>query len=71
MVNALLRMMVKTLPIGISLPRDMIEQIDKERQDIPRSKYLLRILEKSNWQSKNKLNSLESGLERLESSECE
>jgi hypothetical protein len=69
MVNALLIMMVKTKPVGISLPRDIIEKIDRERQDIPRSKYLLRILEKSNWQNNNILNSLETGFEHRESSE--
>ena len=39
-------MMTTSKPIGISLPKDIIKKIDIERQDIPRSKYLLRIIEK-------------------------
>jgi hypothetical protein len=31
---------------GISLPKEIVKKIDAERGDIPRSKYLLRILEK-------------------------
>jgi hypothetical protein len=32
--------------LGISLPRQIIRQIDSERGDVPRSRYVLRILEK-------------------------
>jgi hypothetical protein len=32
-------------PIGISLPKEIIEKIDQERLDVPRSRYLLRIIE--------------------------
>ena len=31
---------------GISLPTELVKKIDTERGDVPRSKYLLRILEK-------------------------
>lgn len=33
-------------PVGISLTRDILKKIDAEREDIPRSKFVLRILEK-------------------------
>jgi hypothetical protein len=69
MIYAIVIIMVKKIPIGISLPKNIVEKIDNERQDVPRSKYLLRILERSKWLSNNKLNSLDTGLERLESSE--
>ena len=38
--------MQKTKGIGISLPKEFMERIDGDRGDIPRSKYVLRILEK-------------------------
>lgn len=31
---------------GISFPVELLERIDKERGDVPRSKYVIRILEK-------------------------
>ena len=31
---------------GLSLPKDILLKIDKERGDIPRSKYILRILQR-------------------------
>ena len=34
------------LVLGISLPRQIVGQIDSERGDVPRSRYVLRILEK-------------------------
>jgi hypothetical protein len=37
--------MQKTIPVGISLPKYVVERIDAERHDIPRSKFLLRIIE--------------------------
>ena len=39
--------MYRFIAFGISLPRDIVEKIDLERGDIPRSRYVLRILEKS------------------------
>lgn len=35
--------MLKT--IGISLPKEVIEQIDSDRGDINRSRYILRLIE--------------------------
>ena len=34
------------LVLGISLPRQIVGQIDSDRGDVPRSRYVLRILEK-------------------------
>ncbi|HZI70256.1 MAG TPA: hypothetical protein VFD60_03745 [Nitrososphaeraceae archaeon] len=38
--------MQKTKGIGISLPKEFMQKIDVERGDVPRSRYVLRILEK-------------------------
>jgi hypothetical protein len=35
-----------SISVGISLPRNVILKIDAERGDIPRSRYILRILER-------------------------
>lgn len=35
----------KCVPIGISLPKELISKIDEERGEIPRSRYLLRLLQ--------------------------
>jgi hypothetical protein len=37
--------MQRYIAIGISLPRNVLSQIDGERGDIPRSRYILRILQ--------------------------
>ena len=37
--------MKSNLVLGISLPRQIVGQIDSERGDVPRSRYLLRILQ--------------------------
>ena len=37
----------KNKPTGFSLPSELIQRIDAERGDIPRSRFLLRILESS------------------------
>ena len=37
----------RNIPVGISLPAEMIERIDKERGDITRSRYVLRMIERS------------------------
>ena len=31
--------------VGISLPKDIVGRIDDDRRDIPRSKYILRLIE--------------------------
>lgn len=36
----------KHKPIGISFTKELLEKIDKERGDIPRSRFIQRILEK-------------------------
>lgn len=36
-----------SVPIGISLPREIIHRIDLDRKDIPRSRYMLRLIEKA------------------------
>jgi hypothetical protein len=36
----------KSVPVGISLPTKLIQKIDTERKDVPRSKYILRLIEK-------------------------
>ena len=38
--------MQNTICVGLSLPKEILKKIDKERQDVPRSKYVLRIIEK-------------------------
>ena len=38
--------MHNTICVGLSLPKEILKKIDKERQDIPRSKYVLRIIER-------------------------
>lgn len=39
-------MLKKVIPTGLSLPIELMRQIDSERGDISRSRYVLRILEK-------------------------
>jgi hypothetical protein len=38
--------MQSSLAVGISLPKEIVSRIDTERGDIPRSRYLLRLLER-------------------------
>ncbi len=61
--------MANTISVGISLPKKMIEQIDKDRKDIPRSRYLLRLLERSHTIRNIGKSSLDVGFEGLVSSE--
>ena len=42
MTTALMR---HSIPIGISLPKEMMSRIDTERGDISRSRFLLRLIE--------------------------
>jgi len=39
--------MRKNTATGISLPNELVKKIDAERGDIPRSRYVLRLLEKT------------------------
>ena len=36
------------ISVGISIPQDILKKIDAKRGDIPRSKFVLRMLEKVN-----------------------
>ena len=61
--------MANTISVGISFPKKVIEQIDMDRKDIPRSRYLLRLLERSHRERNIKKSSLDVGFEGLVSSE--
>ncbi len=45
-------MLKKVIPTGLSLPIELMRQIDSERGDIPRSRYVLRILQREHLSSK-------------------
>jgi hypothetical protein len=62
-------MMDNTISVGISLPKKVIEQIDIDRQDISRSRYLLRLVERSHAIRNRGKSSLDVGFEGLVSSE--
>jgi hypothetical protein len=47
MSTLIILLMVKSIPVGVSIPENILKQIDKDRMDIPRSRYLLRALERS------------------------
>ena len=38
---------MNSIPIGISLPIELVKKIDKERHDVSRSRYILRLIEKN------------------------
>ncbi len=60
--------MKSNLVLGISLPRQIIGQIDSERGDVPRSRYVLRILEKQYpLEAKKDTGSLDRRIETLQS----
>ena len=61
--------MQESIAVGISLPKKIVERIDKDRQDVSRSKYVLRLLENSYLKQNSKIDSLDLGLEHLRSSE--
>jgi hypothetical protein len=61
-------------PTGLSLPIDLLREIDQERGDISRSRYLLRMLDKIQAEEKdkrlkNKEDSLDHRIQSLQSSE--
>jgi hypothetical protein len=37
--------MQERIPVGLSMPKTFITRIDSERGDIPRSRYVLRLIE--------------------------
>ena len=61
--------MVKSIPVGISIPENILEQIDKDRKDVPRSRYLLRALERSHNNQKGQPDSSASRIGPLETDE--
>ena len=61
--------MSNTISVGISFPKKVIEQIDMDRKDIPRSRYLLRLIERSHTIRNKEKSSLDVGFEGLVSSE--
>jgi hypothetical protein len=48
--------MQKIISVGISFPKNILAKIDSERGDVPRSRYLLRVLENA-LQSEEKVES--------------
>jgi hypothetical protein len=67
--------MQQSIAVGISLPKEIMSKMDSERGDVPRSRYLLRILEKLYLGKKSVKNSNQDPLDRgfgsLQSSESE
>ena len=57
--------MQKIIAVGISLPKKIVERIDNDRQDVPRSRYVLRLLENSYLRKNSKIDSLDHSLESL------
>ena len=52
-------MQKSTISVGISFPIEILKKIDKEREDIPRSQYVLRIIERAylqNWKENKNCN---------------
>jgi metal-responsive CopG/Arc/MetJ family transcriptional regulator len=45
---------MSSIPIGISLPIELIKKIDKERHDVSRSRYILRLIENGVYTTSNK-----------------
>ena len=57
------------MAIGISLPKEIMKKIDTDRGDVPRSRYVLRILEKQyTFETKKDNGSLDRRIETLQSS---
>jgi hypothetical protein len=59
---------------GLSLPIELLKEIDENRGDIPRSRYLLKMLDKiqiveKEKSLKNKQDSLDRRIQSLQSSE--
>jgi hypothetical protein len=65
----------ETIAVGISLPRKLMSQIDSERGDISRSRFLLRLIERqgmvSNIETKKVYDPLDHGIETPRSSESQ
>jgi hypothetical protein len=67
--------MQESIAVGISLPRKLMSQIDSERGDISRSRFLLRLIERqgmvSNVETKKVNDPLDHGIETPRSSESQ
>jgi metal-responsive CopG/Arc/MetJ family transcriptional regulator len=69
--------MQSSTSVGISLPKKIMSEIDTERGDVSRSRFLLRLLEdkfpaeKRNLQIKKTNDPLDHGIETPRSSESE
>ena len=61
--------MAKSIPVGISIPENILKQIDKDRKDVSRSRYLLRKLERSYTNQKEQTDSPASRIWALEADE--
>ena len=72
--------MQEIISVGISFPKNVLTRIDSKRGDVPRSRYLLRVIEKAlqreekeEWQrncdEKTSRDSLDSRFGSLQSSE--
>lgn len=48
-------MLNKNIPISLSLPMSVIKMIDRERSDISRSRYILRLIEIARKPDKNRM----------------
>jgi len=63
----------ESIAVGISLPKKIMSQIDSERGDVSRSRFLLRLIERqstvSNVETKNVNDPLDHGIETPRSSE--
>jgi hypothetical protein len=46
--------MVDVISVGISLPKNILDRIDSERQDVSRSRYLRRIIQNTLLSKDNK-----------------
>ncbi|MGB0025919.1 MAG: hypothetical protein WBP64_03700 [Nitrososphaeraceae archaeon] len=57
------------MAIGISLPKEIMKKIDTDRGDVPRSRFVLRILEKQyTFETKEDTGLLDRRIETLQSS---
>ena len=58
------------ISFGISQPKDLVIKIDKSRGDIPRSKYIQRIIEQFYKQREEKMNKCTIGNQKISSHDC-
>jgi hypothetical protein len=56
----------KSIPFGISLPKSLLNLIDRERGDVTRSRFILRLVEKRVYPEKDSHSSSESKKNKIE-----